>query len=249
MPGRRRQPRPERRAGVQLVQQPAGQGLLRQGRHRLPVRRRRHGQARHSRVGGQHPLPRRLDLQLHRHRRRRQLPVRRGLPVLQLAGRRDGLHALQGHRRHHHRRQRRCGGQPAGQPGRPVARQHADAAAAARERQPALAHLRRQERRSAAPVAPSSANLLQNFQGFLGQTNVIHWGKSEYNPGRRQRPRRHHRRRALRLDARRERPEVRHAREQRAGRPERRDPPVPPEQPEQGGGAQRRPSSSRARPT
>jgi len=34
-----------------------------------------------------------------------------------------------------------------------------------------------------APVAPSSANLLQNFQGFLGQTNVIHWGKSEYNPG------------------------------------------------------------------
>jgi large repetitive protein len=29
---------------------------------------------------------------------------------------------------------------------------------------------------------PSSANLLQNFQGFLGQTNVIHWGKSEYNP-------------------------------------------------------------------
>jgi hypothetical protein len=32
------------------------------------------------------------------------------------------------------------------------------------------------------PVAPSSANLLQNFQGFLGQTNVIHWGKSEYNP-------------------------------------------------------------------
>ncbi len=31
------------------------------------------------------------------------------------------------------------------------------------------------------PVAPSSANLLQNFQGFLGQTNVIHWGKSEYN--------------------------------------------------------------------
>ncbi len=33
------------------------------------------------------------------------------------------------------------------------------------------------------PVAPSSANLLQNFQGFLGQTNVIHWGKSEYNPG------------------------------------------------------------------
>ena len=33
-----------------------------------------------------------------------------------------------------------------------------------------------------APVAPSSANLLQAFQGFLGQTNVIHWGKSEYNP-------------------------------------------------------------------
>ncbi|WP_341888630.1 hypothetical protein [Variovorax sp. YR752] len=32
------------------------------------------------------------------------------------------------------------------------------------------------------PVAPSSANLLQNFQGFLGQTNVVHWGKSEYNP-------------------------------------------------------------------
>lgn len=32
------------------------------------------------------------------------------------------------------------------------------------------------------PVAPSSANLLQNFQGFLGQTNVIHWGKREYNP-------------------------------------------------------------------
>lgn len=32
------------------------------------------------------------------------------------------------------------------------------------------------------PVAPSSANLLQNFQGFLGQTNVIHWGKSEYSP-------------------------------------------------------------------
>lgn len=31
------------------------------------------------------------------------------------------------------------------------------------------------------PVAPSSANLLQAFQGFLGQTNVIHWGKSEYN--------------------------------------------------------------------
>lgn len=32
------------------------------------------------------------------------------------------------------------------------------------------------------PVAPSSANLLQNFQGFLGQTNVIHWGKSAYDP-------------------------------------------------------------------
>lgn len=32
------------------------------------------------------------------------------------------------------------------------------------------------------PAAPSSANLLQNVQGFLGQTNVIHWGKSEYNP-------------------------------------------------------------------
>lgn len=30
------------------------------------------------------------------------------------------------------------------------------------------------------PVAPSSANLLQALQGFLGQTNVIHWGKSEY---------------------------------------------------------------------
>lgn len=33
-----------------------------------------------------------------------------------------------------------------------------------------------------APVAPSSANLLQALQGFLGQTNVIHWGKSEYKP-------------------------------------------------------------------
>lgn len=32
------------------------------------------------------------------------------------------------------------------------------------------------------PVAPSSANLLQALQGFLGQTNVIHWGKSEYRP-------------------------------------------------------------------
>lgn len=32
------------------------------------------------------------------------------------------------------------------------------------------------------PVAPSSANLLQAIQGFLGQTNVIHWGKKEYNP-------------------------------------------------------------------
>jgi len=31
------------------------------------------------------------------------------------------------------------------------------------------------------PAAPSSANLLQALQGFLGQTNVIHWGKSEYN--------------------------------------------------------------------
>lgn len=31
------------------------------------------------------------------------------------------------------------------------------------------------------PAAPSSANLLQAIQGFLGQTNVIHWGKSEYN--------------------------------------------------------------------
>jgi large repetitive protein len=30
-------------------------------------------------------------------------------------------------------------------------------------------------------VAPSSGNLLQAIQGFLGQTNVIHWGKSEYN--------------------------------------------------------------------
>ncbi len=30
-------------------------------------------------------------------------------------------------------------------------------------------------------VAPSSGNLLQGIQGFLGQTNVIHWGKSEYN--------------------------------------------------------------------
>ncbi|TXH53299.1 MAG: hypothetical protein E6Q93_19590, partial [Burkholderiaceae bacterium] len=29
---------------------------------------------------------------------------------------------------------------------------------------------------------PSSANLLQNFQGFLGQTSVVHWGKKEYNP-------------------------------------------------------------------
>lgn len=35
---------------------------------------------------------------------------------------------------------------------------------------------------SGQPVAPSSANLLQNVQGFLGQTNVIHWGKSEYRP-------------------------------------------------------------------
>ncbi|MEQ1686125.1 MAG: hypothetical protein ABL916_20955 [Burkholderiaceae bacterium] len=34
-----------------------------------------------------------------------------------------------------------------------------------------------------APVAPSSANLLQTVQGFLGQTNIIHWGKSEYKPG------------------------------------------------------------------
>lgn len=33
------------------------------------------------------------------------------------------------------------------------------------------------------PLAPSSANLLQNLQGFLGQTNVIHWGKKEYAPG------------------------------------------------------------------
>jgi hypothetical protein len=32
------------------------------------------------------------------------------------------------------------------------------------------------------PSAPSSANLLQTFQAFLGQTNVIHWGKKEYNP-------------------------------------------------------------------
>ena len=32
------------------------------------------------------------------------------------------------------------------------------------------------------PVAPSSANLLQAFQGFLGQTNVIHWGKKDYAP-------------------------------------------------------------------
>jgi large repetitive protein len=32
------------------------------------------------------------------------------------------------------------------------------------------------------PTAPSSANLLQNVQGFLGQTNVIHWGKKEYTP-------------------------------------------------------------------
>lgn len=28
---------------------------------------------------------------------------------------------------------------------------------------------------------PSSANLLQGIQGFLGQTNVIHWGKKEYD--------------------------------------------------------------------
>ena len=33
------------------------------------------------------------------------------------------------------------------------------------------------------PVAPSSANLLQSVQGFLGQTNIIHWGKSEYKGG------------------------------------------------------------------
>ena len=32
------------------------------------------------------------------------------------------------------------------------------------------------------PTAPSSANLLQTFQGFLGQTNIIHWGKREYDP-------------------------------------------------------------------
>lgn len=33
---------------------------------------------------------------------------------------------------------------------------------------------------SGAP-SPSSANLLQGIQGFLGQTNVIHWGKKEYD--------------------------------------------------------------------
>ena len=33
------------------------------------------------------------------------------------------------------------------------------------------------------PVAPSSANLLQAVQGFLGQTNIIHWGKSDYKAG------------------------------------------------------------------
>lgn len=31
--------------------------------------------------------------------------------------------------------------------------------------------------------SPSSSLLLQAFQGFLGQTNVIHWGKREYDPG------------------------------------------------------------------
>ncbi|MGE4051718.1 MAG: hypothetical protein AB7F38_11660, partial [Piscinibacter sp.] len=35
---------------------------------------------------------------------------------------------------------------------------------------------------SGLPAAPSSANLLQAFQGFLGQTNVIHWAMSDYNP-------------------------------------------------------------------
>ncbi|MFT3954419.1 MAG: IPT/TIG domain-containing protein [Piscinibacter sp.] len=34
-----------------------------------------------------------------------------------------------------------------------------------------------------APVAPSSANLLQAMQGFLGQTNIIHWGKKDYTSG------------------------------------------------------------------
>ena len=97
---------------------------------------------------------------------------------------------------------------------RACGRRHADAAAAAGEQQRPWRIFGGVGRHRCSGGA-SSANLLQNFQGF--------WARPTSSTGARasttrptQRPWWHHRRRALRIDARRVRPEVRDAREQRA---------------------------------
>ena len=90
---------------------------------------------------------------------------------------------------------------------------------------------------STTPVATGRAEFGQpaaGLPGLPGPDQRHPLGQERVQPRRPQRPWRHHRRRALRIDARRVRPEIRDAREQRARHPERRDPPVQAQQPEQG---------------
>ena len=99
----RRGPGPGRRTGLQLVRPARELRVRRPRRRRLPRRQRE----RHSRAGGQPPLPRRLDLPVDADRPRGLRALRRGVPVLQLARGRGGLHPLEGDRRHRRRRRRR----------------------------------------------------------------------------------------------------------------------------------------------
>ena len=99
----RRGPGPGRHTGLQLVR-PARKLRVRRPRSRRLPRRQRE---RHSRAGGEHPLPGRLDVPVDADRPRGLRALRRSLPVLQLARGRGGLHAPEGDRCHGHRGQRR----------------------------------------------------------------------------------------------------------------------------------------------
>ncbi len=124
-------------------------------------RRLRARRGRHSRAGVQPALPRRFDLPGCRHQRNRRLRAGRGLPVLQLDGRRSRLRALQGDRRHV-----RGGRGRSGRSVEPAVARQTDAAGASRTGT---------ETRTETGVI-----LTQGTQTFLGTTNVIDFGKAPY---------------------------------------------------------------------